>query len=186
MPELVFFRRGEEVLRVALERQRLVLGRAQECDIVIPDPHVSRQHLALLLDGTRCLLEDLSGQGTVVAGQPMQRGELPTAGRPIRPKLARLCQCSSVALVRLHLAAARGVHGREVGVCHHHLVSKLVQASRHSLALGGRRLEDAAWGLRPNNSANRPGSVRIRCSRTTSPLQPRCTLASHSCARRCR
>ncbi|WP_317988001.1 sigma 54-interacting transcriptional regulator, partial [Hyalangium gracile] len=38
---------------------------------------MSRQHLALLLDGTRCLLEDLSGQGTVVAGQPMQRGELP-------------------------------------------------------------------------------------------------------------
>ncbi|WP_224250227.1 FHA domain-containing protein, partial [Hyalangium gracile] len=56
MPELVFFRRGEEVLRVALERQRMVLGRAQDCDIVIPDPHVSRQHLALLLDGTRCLL----------------------------------------------------------------------------------------------------------------------------------
>ena len=47
MPELVFFRRGEEVLRVALERQRVVVGRSEECDIVIPDPHVSRQHLAL-------------------------------------------------------------------------------------------------------------------------------------------
>nr|WP_224370520.1 sigma-54-dependent Fis family transcriptional regulator [Hyalangium versicolor] len=76
MPELVFFRRGEEVLRVALERQRLVLGRAQDSDIVIPDPHVSRQHVALLLDGSRCLLEDLSGQGTVVAGKPLRRGEL--------------------------------------------------------------------------------------------------------------
>jgi transcriptional regulator of aromatic amino acid metabolism len=32
MSELVFFRRGEEVLRVALERQRLVLGRAQDKD----------------------------------------------------------------------------------------------------------------------------------------------------------
>ena len=30
MPELVFFRQGEEVLRVALERQRLVLGRAED------------------------------------------------------------------------------------------------------------------------------------------------------------
>jgi hypothetical protein len=28
MPERVFFRRGEEVLRVVLERQRLVIGRA--------------------------------------------------------------------------------------------------------------------------------------------------------------
>ena len=37
MPELVFFRRGQEVLRVALERQRLVLGRAKDSDIVIPD-----------------------------------------------------------------------------------------------------------------------------------------------------
>jgi hypothetical protein len=32
MPELVFFRRGEEVLRVSLERQRLVLGRGEHCD----------------------------------------------------------------------------------------------------------------------------------------------------------
>ena len=42
MPELVFFRRGEEVLRVALERPRLVLGRAEDSDIVIPDPQVRR------------------------------------------------------------------------------------------------------------------------------------------------
>jgi predicted component of type VI protein secretion system len=55
MPELVFFRRGEEVLRVGLERQRLVLGRGEDCDVVIPDPHVSRQQVALLLDGTRCI-----------------------------------------------------------------------------------------------------------------------------------
>jgi predicted component of type VI protein secretion system len=60
MPELIFFRRGEELLRVALERRRMVLGRGGDCDIVIPDPHVSRQHVALLYDGTRCLL-DLSG-----------------------------------------------------------------------------------------------------------------------------
>jgi len=76
MPELIFFRRGEEVLRVALERQRLVLGRSEDCDIVIPDPHVSRQHVALLLDGARCWFEDLSGQGLVVMGQRLQRGEL--------------------------------------------------------------------------------------------------------------
>jgi pSer/pThr/pTyr-binding forkhead associated (FHA) protein len=77
MPELVFFRRGEEVLRVGLERQRLVLGRGEDSDVVLPDPHLSRQHVALMLEGTRCLLEDLSGQGTVVAGQPMRHGELP-------------------------------------------------------------------------------------------------------------
>jgi transcriptional regulator with GAF, ATPase, and Fis domain len=76
MPELVFFRRGEEVLRVGLERKRVVLGRGADSDVVLPDPHVSRQHVALHLDGTRCTLEDLSGQGTLVAGQPMTHGEL--------------------------------------------------------------------------------------------------------------
>jgi DNA-binding NtrC family response regulator len=77
MPELVFLRRGEEVFRVALDRTRMVLGRGESSDVVIPDPSVSRQHVALHFDGTRCLLEDLSGHGTLVAGQPMRRGELP-------------------------------------------------------------------------------------------------------------
>ncbi len=77
MPELVFFRRGEEVLRVAVGSSRLVLGRGESSDVVIPDPSVSRQHVALRYDGTRCWLEDLSGQGTLVAGQPMKHGELP-------------------------------------------------------------------------------------------------------------
>jgi pSer/pThr/pTyr-binding forkhead associated (FHA) protein len=77
MPELVFFRRSEELLRVAVGRTRLVLGRGDTCDVVIPDPSVSRQHVALHYDGTRCLLEDLSGQGTLVAGQPIKHGDLP-------------------------------------------------------------------------------------------------------------
>jgi hypothetical protein len=69
MAELVFFRRGTEVLRVALERQRSVLGRAEDCDIVIPDPQVSRQHVALLLDGTRCVLPRAGEEETSVAPQ---------------------------------------------------------------------------------------------------------------------
>jgi DNA-binding NtrC family response regulator len=76
MPELMFFRRGVEALRVCLEHRRMVLGRAEPCDVVIPDPQVSRQHVALLFDGTRCLLEDLSGQGTRVDGELMKHGEL--------------------------------------------------------------------------------------------------------------
>jgi DNA-binding NtrC family response regulator len=77
MPELVFYRRGEEVLRVALEHRRLVLGRGEHCDVVIPDPQVSPRQVALHFDGTRCLLEDLSGHGTRVLGKPMRQGELP-------------------------------------------------------------------------------------------------------------
>ncbi|MCP3097670.1 sigma 54-interacting transcriptional regulator [Myxococcus sp. K15C18031901] len=76
MPELVFFRRGEEVLRVGVDRARLVLGRGEHSDVAIPDPEVSRQQVALHWDGERCLLEDLSGKGTVVAGESVARGEL--------------------------------------------------------------------------------------------------------------
>jgi DNA-binding NtrC family response regulator len=77
MPELVFFRRGEEALRFAVDKQRVVLGRGERCDVVIPDPEVSRQHVALIYDGKICKLEDLSGKGTLVAGQVMTHCELP-------------------------------------------------------------------------------------------------------------
>jgi DNA-binding NtrC family response regulator/pSer/pThr/pTyr-binding forkhead associated (FHA) protein len=76
MPELVFFRRGEEVLRLSLGAERVVLGRGERCDVVVPDPEVSRQHVALRLEGTRCLAEDLSGKGTVIAGQRVAGGEV--------------------------------------------------------------------------------------------------------------
>jgi hypothetical protein len=65
---LLFFRQGEEVLRVALERRRRVLGRGVGSDVVIPDAQLSPRQVALFDDGRRCALEDLSGQGTVVIG----------------------------------------------------------------------------------------------------------------------
>ena len=64
MPELVFFRRGEEVLRVGMDRPRLVLGRGEQSDVVIPDPEVSRQQVALVLDGGRCQPVSLRGRGS--------------------------------------------------------------------------------------------------------------------------
>lgn len=73
MQELVFFRRGEEVLCVALERPRMGLGRAEDNDIVIPDPHVSRYQAALRQEGARWVLEDMSDQGTLVDGKRLQR-----------------------------------------------------------------------------------------------------------------
>jgi DNA-binding NtrC family response regulator len=80
MPELVFFRRGEEVLRFNLESQRVVLGRGEKCDVVLPDPDVSRQQVALELKDGKCLLEDLSGKSTLVMGKKMSKGELPDGG----------------------------------------------------------------------------------------------------------
>jgi DNA-binding NtrC family response regulator len=69
MPELVFLRRGEELLRVGLERSRIVLGRAESSDIVIPDPSVAWHQAAVLFDGAAVMVEDLSGKGTMVSGR---------------------------------------------------------------------------------------------------------------------
>ncbi|HVG61573.1 MAG TPA: sigma 54-interacting transcriptional regulator [Hyalangium sp.] len=77
MPELVFFRRGEEVLKFTLGQERVVLGRGERCDVVIPDPDISRQQVALSYDGKTCHFEDLSGKGTVVAGKEQKSGEIP-------------------------------------------------------------------------------------------------------------
>ncbi|HET9449673.1 MAG TPA: sigma 54-interacting transcriptional regulator [Aggregicoccus sp.] len=76
MSELVFFRRGEEVLRFGLDRTRVVLGRGEKSDVVIPDPEVSRQQVALSFDGEGFRLEDLSGKGTTVAGNVVRQGRL--------------------------------------------------------------------------------------------------------------
>ncbi len=73
MPELVFFRRGDEVLRFSLGDVRVVLGRGEKSDVVIPDPEVSRQQAALFFEGGRWVLEDLSGKGTVVGGDRQSR-----------------------------------------------------------------------------------------------------------------
>ncbi len=73
MPELVFFRRGEEVLRLALDRARVVLGRGETSDVVIPDPVVSRKQAALSFHGEQVMLEDLSGKGTLVSGRVTER-----------------------------------------------------------------------------------------------------------------
>jgi two-component system response regulator HydG len=68
MPELVFFRRGDEVLRCNVDRPRFVLGRGERCDVVIPDPEVSRQQVALTQAEGRTYVEDLSGKGSMVGG----------------------------------------------------------------------------------------------------------------------
>jgi DNA-binding NtrC family response regulator len=73
MPELVFFHRGEEVLRFGVDRSRVVLGRGDKSDVVIPDPAVSRQQAVLLFDGNQATIEDLSGKGTFVSGAAVER-----------------------------------------------------------------------------------------------------------------
>lgn len=77
MPELVFLRRGEELLRVGLDRSRAILGRAESSDIVIPDSSLAEHQAAVLFDGAAVVVEDLSGQGTLVSGRKADQAALP-------------------------------------------------------------------------------------------------------------
>ncbi len=76
MAELVFLRRGEEVLRFTIDKPRIVLGRGEKCDVAVPDNEVSRQHLALTLGETGATVEDLTGKGLVVGGKKLSSGPI--------------------------------------------------------------------------------------------------------------
>ncbi len=53
--------------------ERLVMGRALDCDVAMVSHHVSRQHACLDLDGDNLTVEDLgSSNGTVVNGKKIE------------------------------------------------------------------------------------------------------------------
>jgi DNA-binding NtrC family response regulator len=63
MPELAFFRHGEELLRVALG-DRTAIGRAPDCDVSLPDPALSRVQAVVERRDDGFHLVDQSGRGT--------------------------------------------------------------------------------------------------------------------------
>ena len=75
MPELAFFRHGEELLRVALA-DRTSVGRAPECDVSLPDPALSRVQAEVQRRGERYVLVDRSGRGTRVGADVVSEAPL--------------------------------------------------------------------------------------------------------------
>jgi hypothetical protein len=58
--------------QVWVDQPELVIGRADDCDLVIPERQVSRRHARIRLEGERYVLEDLgSKNGTFVNGQEL-------------------------------------------------------------------------------------------------------------------
>jgi predicted component of type VI protein secretion system len=58
--------------RIPVAQPELVIGRGDQCDLVISDRQVSREHSRIRLEGDRLLLEDLgSKNGTFVNGQQL-------------------------------------------------------------------------------------------------------------------
>jgi DNA-binding NtrC family response regulator/pSer/pThr/pTyr-binding forkhead associated (FHA) protein len=68
MAELIFLRRGEELMRVALDRRQTTIGRGPQNDVAIPDVSVSRNQASIEQRGTAFFMVDRSGRGTDVDG----------------------------------------------------------------------------------------------------------------------
>jgi len=77
MPELAFFRHGEELLRVALG-ERTTIGRSADCDVSLPDPTLSRVQAVVERRAEGFLLLDRSGRGTRVGGADVGEALLST------------------------------------------------------------------------------------------------------------
>jgi len=74
--ELVFVRRGIEVMRVKLGSRRTVLGHGSNCDVILPDPGVAARQAVVRFEPPLYVLEDLSGTGTEVRGVVTQQTTL--------------------------------------------------------------------------------------------------------------
>lgn len=61
---------GQIADRFTFDHGAYVIGRHEECDIVLPSTSVSRQHARIFIDNGRCYIEDLgSANGVIVDGQ---------------------------------------------------------------------------------------------------------------------
>lgn len=76
----------KDALIVRFSKQRVVIGRAENCDLVLDyDPTVSRQHACISSDGEQLFIEDLgSTHGTFVDGQRITQRTQLTQGAIIR------------------------------------------------------------------------------------------------------
>ncbi|MBM3290501.1 MAG: FHA domain-containing protein, partial [Candidatus Hydrogenedentes bacterium] len=72
--ELVLKKDGQSISTYHIGNEGLVMGRASECDVVLPDSLVSRRHARVWLDGGQLKVEDLgSRNGISVNGQRVAR-----------------------------------------------------------------------------------------------------------------
>jgi len=76
LAELVFLRRGEEMMRVLLDGHAMVLGRGSTADIAVPHPEVSRRQALIERRGERFVAIDLSGRGIRLDGAEVAEGPL--------------------------------------------------------------------------------------------------------------
>lgn len=73
LPLLVLYRGTLAGSRWVLDQDRVLIGRALDCTIVLPERQISRYHVAIERDQEGYLLRDLASKnGTMVNGQPIR------------------------------------------------------------------------------------------------------------------
>jgi hypothetical protein len=81
--------------RFFIDQPAVLLGRDEECDVVIPERQVSRHHARIYLEGDRYVLEDLgSKNGTFVNGQELHEPHIMQDGDEIQ--IAFCCKLAFV------------------------------------------------------------------------------------------
>jgi FHA domain-containing protein len=74
---MVLVQGGQPIRSYALGAPELTIGRAEQSDIALSDPGVSRNHARVVREGDDFIVEDLrSTNGTEVNGQPVRRRRL--------------------------------------------------------------------------------------------------------------
>src|SRR5262245_17797036 len=67
---------ADKATELGFDQEKVTLGRDPACEVVLPEPAVSRHHARISRDGALYFLEDLgSACGTQVNGQPLPKGE---------------------------------------------------------------------------------------------------------------
>ena len=81
MAYLVVFREGAEILRLALDRSETVVGRGEDAHLLLADEGISRRHAVIRGEQGEWTLENLSRNGTVVDGKPVDTAPLKDGAR---------------------------------------------------------------------------------------------------------
>ena len=83
MPRLDFYVNYELQASIKLEGTDVVLGRAPDCAVQIPDPKVSRRHAVIYSDQETHAIENFGANGTRVNGHTVDARQLLQPGDTI-------------------------------------------------------------------------------------------------------
>jgi pSer/pThr/pTyr-binding forkhead associated (FHA) protein len=80
---MLILREGQGLgTRWTIDRDNMIIGRGEDCDIVLPSRQVSRNHARIRRSGGRHILEDLgSKNGTFINGPSLSSYSLLTLAR---------------------------------------------------------------------------------------------------------